>query len=338
MQVDVIDDEHQWRTALQQFEGFDFVHTYDFHKISQLNGEGSPVLFVIKNETLGAVGIWPLLKRRIGDSNFFDLTSVYGYAGPIFKSGLSSIQQVRSIETLFRYLESQGFVSLFSRLHPLFPSSVNELPSYCELSDVIIIEVNDNPEDILSSYRRDHRYDIRKALRDGLQITVDYDCDGLESFVQIYQQTMSTLKAKDYYQFDLDYFRGLVAAQDFEAFLIHASYENKKIASSIFIVTNNVMHYYLSGALAEYKHLSAPKAIIAKAHELAIEQQLKYLILGGGLGSQEDSLFKFKEGFSKNSLRFSVVKKILNQSLYQQLCSKADVAAANASFFPAYRA
>jgi len=63
---------------------FDFVHTYDFHRLSQLNGEGEPVLFVAKSRHGTVQACWPLLRRNIPNTGLFDLTSVYGYAGPVF--------------------------------------------------------------------------------------------------------------------------------------------------------------------------------------------------------------------------------------------------------------
>ena len=57
--------------------------------------------------------------------------------------------------------------------------------------------------------------------------------------------------------------------------------------------------------------------------------------LGGGLGGKEDSLFKFKSGFSKNTADFYLIKSIFNVPLYDELSQDTDE---NIEFFPAYRA
>ena len=63
--------------------------------------------------------------------------------------------------------------------------------------------------------------------------------------------------------------------------------------------------------------------------------------LGGGLGSHEDNLFKFKEAFNRNSdLLFSIGKLIVDEGIYDDLVS---VRMAENSFdkeskyFPLYR-
>ena len=63
---------------------------------------------------------------------------------------------------------------------------------------------------------------------------------------------------------------------------------------------------------------------------------------GGGLGSGNDNLYKFKAAFNRNSgLQFSIGKQIFNQALYDQLVEERLLE--NPSFdleskyFPLYR-
>ena len=98
------------------------------------------------------------------------------------------------------------------------------------------------------------------------------------------------------------------------------------------------MQYYLSGTVSEYKKIAPSKSLIACAHELASDYGVKNIILGGGVGSSRDALFKFKEGFSKTTKPFFIIKKILNNEVYQQLCMMNKINPEATSFFPAYRA
>jgi hypothetical protein len=63
----------------------------------------------------------------------------------------------------------------------------------------------------------------------------------------------------------------------------------------------------------------------------------KSLHLGGGVGSKEDSLYKFKSAFNRNETnRFCIGKKIFNEDDYLKLVSLRG-ADSNGSFFPQYR-
>ena len=57
---------------------YDFYHTWYYHSLDQT---GDPFLFIYE-ESNNFIA-FPLLDRKIEDSDLSDLTSVYGYTGPI---------------------------------------------------------------------------------------------------------------------------------------------------------------------------------------------------------------------------------------------------------------
>ena len=72
------------------------------------------------------------------------------------------------------------------------------------------------------------------------------------------------------------------------------------------------------------------------------ENGFKTLHLGGGLGSGNDNLYKFKAAFNRNSgLQFSIGKQIFNQDLYDKLVDlrlqKDPNFNVESKFFPLYR-
>lgn len=334
MNVKVVSCNEHWKSVLSEIGRFDFVHTYDFHKVSADNGEGDPLLFVAADTNGRIMGCWPTLKREIPGTDYVDLSGVYGYGGPLFAKGVDSAPVLAA---LWQGMEQFGAVSLFSRMHPLFADDIAIDSMRGErLGDVVVIDVK-SVEPHLTSYRGSHRREIVNAHKKGLVVEVDWDCADLDDFIGIYQSAMRDLNAREYYLFSKSYFQKIVAADDFKVFIISASFEGVKVAASMFIVTNDVMQYYLSGSDYAYRNLSASKAIIAKAHELAGELGVRNLILGGGVGSERDSLFKFKAGFSDNFKPFYVVKKVLSEQVYLDLCEAKQVLSDTSGFFPPYR-
>ena len=335
MYVKVVDESGQWKAVLFEIGEYDFFHTYDFHRVSEENGEGQPILFVAVDEYDCVLACWPTLKRAILGTDYFDLSGVYGYGGPLFCKGVAVES---ALDALWQGMKEYGAVTLFSRMHPLFVGSIIDEHQRGErLGDVVVVDIVQG-ERHLSSYRGSHRREIVNSQKKGLILAVDWECSELSDFVEIYQNAMRDLSARDYYLFSEEYFRKIAAAEDFKVFIIFAIYEGVKVAASIFIVTNDLMQYYLSGSDYAYRNLSASKAIIARAHELAEELGVRSLILGGGVGSERDSLFKFKAGFSNNFKPFYVVKKVLSEKRYESLCSTKNVSPQVAGFFPPYRA
>lgn len=334
MKVVQVSAKAEWNDALRQFDGHDFVHTFDFHAASQANGEGTPLAFIAYGPDDAVEAFWPCLRRELPDSEDFDLTSVYGYAGPLLKNG-GNAEAV--LPAIFDAMRACGAVSLFSRMHPLFIERISDGPLRGQkLSDVVVIDVHP-VDDVLSQYRGSHRREIVNARKSGVSVVVDSGPAALADFSRIYRQSMTDLNAKSYYYFSDTYFERILSATDFKTLILFAELDGRRIATSLFIVTGSVMQYYLSGTDTAFRKLAPSKAIIAKAHELALSMGVRHIVLGGGVGSAHDALFKFKTGFSDTILPFYVTKKILDESRYQALCVARSLPS-ESSFFPAYRA
>jgi hypothetical protein len=83
--------------------------------------------------------------------------------------------------------------------------------------------------------------------------------------------------------------------------------------------------------------LNPIKLIIDKERIKATEEGFKFFNLGGGRGSEEDSLFKFKSSFAKNFKEFKIWKHVVNKDIYQMLTEKHLGTEVETDFFPAYR-
>ena len=218
MSFHIIKDSHLWRTEVNVFE-HDFYHTWDFHYLSSLNGEGTPVLFKLQDND--HIVIFPLLEREIAGEEHKDLVSVYGYPGPLF-----SVQEPDVQKDLFNKLIDQiaqlGYVSLFSRLHPLLNQT--SLDSTLALGDVVYFDLNDNLDEIYAAMRNNHKRDIRKLKNSELTVQ-QYDQPSNEQileFKHIYDLTMDKLSAVDYYYFDESFYRNMLESSDYKVTLFTA--------------------------------------------------------------------------------------------------------------------
>ncbi|MBT8393232.1 MAG: aminoacyltransferase, partial [Bacteroidia bacterium] len=107
-------------------------------------------------------------------------------------------------------------------------------------------------------------------------------------------------------------------------------------AGSLFVTTNNIVQYHLSGTRFEFSHLTPTKLLIDEMRIEATERGLQFYNLGGGIGgNSKDSLFRFKSSFSKDFKDFNTWNLIVNQTVYNDLVKKQGKI--ETSFFPEYR-
>ncbi|MBL4664186.1 MAG: GNAT family N-acetyltransferase, partial [Flavobacteriaceae bacterium] len=137
--------------------------------------------------------------------------------------------------------------------------------------------------------------------------------------------------------FELNYFKQLLNSPDYNASILIAIKDGKIAAGAVFTVTQRFMQYHLAGTAASYIYDTPMKLILDEARLKANELQLDFLHLGGGVGgSDEDSLFRFKSGFSKLFSQFRTWQYIVNPSVYQELVNSNGIL--ESDFFPLYGA
>ena len=93
----------------------------------------------------------------------------------------------------------------------------------------------------------------------------------------------------------------------------------------------------------EYRNLAPSNLLLYKAALWGHEQGFKTFHLGGGVGSGEDNLYKFKAAFNRNSdYQFSIGKEIFDQEKYNDLVAKRVSRDKDfnkeSTYFPLYRA
>jgi lipid II:glycine glycyltransferase (peptidoglycan interpeptide bridge formation enzyme) len=136
-----------------------------------------------------------------------------------------------------------------------------------------------------------------------------------------------------------------MASSDFETELSLAiSKETQEVmAGALFIKTNNIVQYHLSGIKEDFLNVNPIKLIIDEMRIKATTDGYTYLNLGGGRSNKQDSLFHFKLSFSKTLKPFRLWKYICNEQAYEELVmrqehyDKESGLEHDLEFFPAYR-
>ncbi len=342
--VYTLEQAEQWDAVVRTFQEYDTYYLSGYVKAFQLHGDGEPLLFHYeKGETRGIsvsmkrdVAHSALFQGRLEENRVFDLACPYGYGGWLIEG-----EDVSGLMAAYEsWCRKNGIVSEFVRFHPVLENhrQVTDHYEVIPLGETVTMDLT-SPETIWANIISKNRNMIRKAQKNGIVIYNGRYPEIYKIFREIYNGTMDKDNASAYYYFSPEFYESVLNDLPQNAQVFYAVWEDKIIAASIMLACNGKMNYHLSGSLREYAHLAPSNLLLYEAALWGCANGCKSLYLGGGVGSGEDSLFKFKRAFYRGEAlhRFYIGKKVFNQEKYDELVSMRE-SLPEGGFFPRYRA
>lgn len=341
--IEVIKDKDSWKAQIDSVVNSDFYHTYDYHQLSKNDGEEPVLIKYVDGQNSIVI---PLLFRAIENSDFKDATSVYGYAGPLVQHIDDSFDLEKFQSEFNNLLLEERIVSVFSRLHPFIDHQERVLHGLGEvntLGNVVYIDLRDSIEVQRAKFNRRVKTYLNKSRRSCTVIQGNID-EHLDDFIRLYHQNMKRVDADDSYFFTDKYYREVLSSDDYTSELSICIHNETQeiIGASMFMKKGNIVQYHLSGLSEDHFELNPIKLIIDEMRIKSTHEGYEIFNLGGGLGSKEDSLFRFKSSFSKAFEEFKTWKYIVNEEAYKSLTESKfgadyDMHKDDIDFFPAYR-
>lgn len=345
-----IDESNKWNEIVRSFGNYDVYYLYEYTKAFKIHGDGEPILFYYEGKDTRAMNV--VMRRDVGsDKNFlekipkgiyFDLITPYGYGGVLIE-GDKSVNNIKLLNSEYSdYCKNNGIISEFVRFHPLLENykNLDEIYDVSTLGKTVSIAL-ESTEQIWNDLISKNRNMIRKAIKSGVEIYCGLNSEIFDEFIRLYNATMDKDNAKDYYYFKKDFYDSILRDLKDNALIFYAVFEKKIISMSIILFANQHVHYHLSASEREYLHLAPTNLLLYEVACWGCENGFKTFHLGGGLGSNEDSLYKFKKAFNRNSDNtFAIGRKIFDYEKYNNLIEirKRDYNFKdNKLFFPIYR-
>lgn len=337
-----IDKAKIWDGIVKSFLHFDVYYLSGYVKAFQIHGDGEPHLLYYESEGLKAIYVY--MKRKTAIDGYFDSVSPYGYGGVLFE-GNTSLDNLQIFWNEYvEKMEEQGIVDNFVRYHPILGNAeiMKHIAKVTDLGKTVSFDLS-SPDIIWNNISSKTRNMIRKAEKNQIEIHHGKDFSFFEAFQRIYNTTMLNDHADNYYFFDDDYYKSIYKNLYDHYEMFYAVLSGEIIAASIILYANEQMHYHLSGSMIEYRNLAPNNLLLYRAALWGYEQGFKSFHMGGGIGSIEDNLYKFKAGFNRfSNCQFSIGKEIFDQDKYDELVRKRKTIDSNfdesSPFFPLYRA
>ncbi len=342
--VYTMEQSEQWDAVVRSFKEYDVYWLSGYAKAFQIHGDGDPMLFYYEDSQVRGINV--VMKRDIADDKFFsdkithdkffDFITPYGYGGWLIEGE----KKDRLFQAYERWCQQEGIISEFVRFHPVLKNHTYSLGAYdvIPLGNTFIMNLS-SAEVIWANITSKNRNVIRKAQKNGVKIYNGRYPEIFEIFRDIYNSTMDKDNADAYYYFGKQFYDSVLNDLPQNAQVFYAEYEGKVIAASIMLSANGRMNYHLSGSVQAFSHLAPSNLLLYEAALWGCANGCKTLYLGGGVGSSEDSLFRFKKAFFRldELSRFHIGKKVFDSQKNQMLVDMRQNPS-ESSFFPKYRA
>ncbi|MCT4616244.1 MAG: hypothetical protein N4A49_15405 [Marinifilaceae bacterium] len=253
---------------------------------------------------------------------YFDLETPYGYGGYY-----SNTNDPKFIATAFKKYkmrcEQENIIAEFISFHPFndFPKHNSELFTVCfKDREVVVVDLLLDDEERWKNYASKIRTILRKCDK---ELIFEEEASS-KQFKELYYSTMDKNNAKGFYYFDDDYFCKLNSIN--EVNLYGVQYQDKTIAMSYMILSNEIAHYHLSANNSQFSNKNGNYYILDQSFSKARENGCKWFLLGGGrTPATDDNLFKFKSKFSNITMDFYLAGNVYNKEIYKKYLSISEL-------------
>ncbi|MDO4940309.1 MAG: GNAT family N-acetyltransferase [Erysipelotrichaceae bacterium] len=345
LKVYTLDNHEEWDEIVKSFKQHDVYYLSGYTKAFYLHGDGQPLLFYYEDSNIKAINV--VMKRdvskdthfinKLEPNKYYDFTTPYGYGGWLIEGEGSIDNLINEYKT---WCKENSIISEVIRFHPIIANQerIRDVYDIMDLSKTISIDLT-SEEEIWNNFSSKNRNVIRKAIKNNVTINKGLNKELMNSFVEIYNQTMNRDNADNYYYFKEEFYESILNDLKDNAEVYYAEYENKIIAASIILKENDKLSYHLSGSLREYGSLAPTNLLLYEVSKWGAQNGYKSFHLGGGVGSKEDNLYSFKKAFYKgDGFQYSIGRMIFNEELYNELVDKRKGEELRQNFFPLYRA
>lgn len=350
LEVIGLNEEKRWEQIVSRFAQHDVYYLPQYANTFRIHGDGEPILIYFECKGVKAVNV--VMKRDISrcdyfigkleSGRYFDLATPYGYGGFLIEGSKDDSDLRLLDEEYSAYCLSNNIVSEFVRFHPLVKNhcGMDLVYEITELGKTISLDLC-SCDVILENIEKKKRIQIRKAMDAGLGFYWGNDKEQYSDLMRMYNGTMDRVDAKPYYYFQPDYYESTRLGLKDNALIFYATLEGKLIMTFLVLLCNKQISGHLLASDRSYAHIASNSFLMYKIALWGCANGYESFHIGGGVGSQKDTLYHFKKDFNtKSNNTFAVGKKILDRESYNFLVclrQKSSEIEADASYFPLYR-
>lgn len=307
-----------WRAALMLIGEIDCTYLPEYHLAYRLRIEGSiPLMW--RYSCGGEHFLYPFLLTPVMDTGGFDISSVYGYTGPIATTTSPEFLSA-AWQAFDDYAAGQKIIAEFVRFSPFNENQRFAHPKTMVEANRNLAVSNLPGEDALpEKIDPKTRNMLRKAERAGLvarELTLP---EHLPAFRRLYDDTMSRNQASEFFRYDDAYWHHLLMlGQGLRLFGVFA--EDTLVAAAMSVSHGKSGLYHLGASLTEYARQGAGNlSLFAMSRGLLASGVTFINMTGGRTTAADDPLLLFKKSNATGTATFYIGKRIINSAAYEDM-------------------
>lgn len=186
-----------------------------------------------------------------------------------------------------------------------------------------VLDLEKTQDELFAQLHSKTRYNIRLAIKKGVQIIDDTSEGGLETFLRLLRETTTR---QSFYAHDDDYYRSLWKALGKSGMMriFHAVYNETVLVSWIIFSFNGKLYYPYGASSNLYREVMASNLMMWEVIKYGQQNKLKSFDMWGALGPEPDQkdpwygFHRFKEGYGGTLMEnFDSYDLVYNQAFYK---------------------
>lgn len=253
---------------------------------------------------------------------YYDIITPYGFSGPIILACEPERKQqlVEHFDEEFqKYCAEHRIVTEYVRFNPWLKNrqDFEQLYEFRDNGSTLYIDLTVD-DFFMDQFASVTRRQVRKALKNNVEIEIDYTGEHVAEFHRLYMMTAEKNDIDPYYLFSEESLRSSFDRFQGKQFLISAKHEGRYISSALMLHHGDYVHYHLAANDPALYSFAGNSLIIYEACKWAVAHGKKELHLGGA--GNDENLYRFKRNFTRTEpLPLLMGKRIHNQPAYDQL-------------------
>lgn len=324
-------DTVDWRKVILQFDDVDICQTPEYHRIySTRILKSMSRLWVYDNGNdcfaypfMMTPVFFNSFDNEIIETPYFDISSTYGYSGPLTTSRDKAFVNEAWIH-FDQWAKKEKIIADFTRFS-VYTNAVNIAHPDMEVVHnrlVAISPLNGGEDQFFAGLPSKTRNMIRKAHKNNLE-AVELDLDRhLNDFRDLYDSTMQRNDAPEFFAYDDNYYDLLTKLPEGELRLFGVFHDERLISTAMAIIHQTNALYHLGASLNEYSYTGAGNLVLYKMSVELIKSGVRFLNVGGGrTQSEDDPLLRFKKNNALDVADYYIGKRIIDSQAYAEVKS-----------------
>jgi lipid II:glycine glycyltransferase (peptidoglycan interpeptide bridge formation enzyme) len=274
-----IENEFDWNAFIEKYDGnASFIQSWEWSEFELSQGKKLKRIGIYDEKSSHLKGVMLITKVVAKRGVYLHVRN-----GPLLDWGDKELIN-DTVEYLKKQAKEEGCD--FFRISPLIENTVENKKTLkdlgfvdCQMHDVDaeitwVLDLDQTEEEILKGMRKNTRYYVGRAAKDGVKIIKSVNPDDLKLFWPIFEDTVKRQQWNAYpYEYVLNEFKTF--SKNGKALLMLAEYQGKYIAGSLFVYFNETGYYHHSGSLTEFNKIPASYLIQWEAIKEAKNRGMK---------------------------------------------------------------